>query len=772
MKRKLTLSVLCLFTYMGMYSQKDVRLTPNNAHQTVQVAQDQALELQLPAHPSTGYGWYLKSTAKSTSKLAQAGSWEFTPDNVTAAPGGTGTQTFHYTPTASGTSVMEFLYKRPWMGDASATDSYTITVITAGPYTGVPVAGNSVSSARTNNTTPSTLTTLPTSFNWQTAPTVAGINGIMTPVKDQGQCGSCWSFAANGSFESMINYWDSNVRNLSEQWLINCDAACSGCSGGWCPDDMFQTYGCVYAADLGYTAANGTCGSSYTYHEKITSHAQVNGSNPTDAQIKQAIYNYGPVWAGIDAGNNFQNYSSGVFSSSDGTSIDHAIVLCGWDDAQGCWFLRNSWGSSWGENGYMRIAYGTSGVGASAEYLVYKGIINHNLPPTASFISDLNNTCGAPVQFTDQSGNQPTSWLWNFGDGTTSALQNPTHTYTTSGAFSVTLTATNAFGNNGVTNNNMINVTLLSSPSTTGATRVGPGVVNLSASGTNTLNWYDAASGGNLVNTGTSYAPNLNVTTTYYVDNATAPAAQHTGLPTNAGTGAAGGYYTANNDRRLYFNVLSPMILQSVTIYAGTAGSRQIEILDSAGNSVALSAAFNATVGTNVVPLNITLPAKNNYAIKLSTASATNDLYRNSAGVSYPYTVNNLVSITGSDASSTPQNYYYYFYDWVVAAPGCMSPRVAVTGTINTATGIQNVTEPNATIKIYPNPNTGVFTVGGLEGENMVEIYDMVGKLVFQSLTANNASVVDLSGKDKGVYFYKISNTGSKNVKTGKVIVY
>ncbi|HXC06597.1 MAG TPA: C1 family peptidase, partial [Bacteroidia bacterium] len=550
---------------------------------------------------------------------------------------------------------------------------------------------------------------------------------------------------------------------------INCDNACSGCNGGWCPDDMFQTYGCVYEADLPYTAASGTCASSYTYHERITSHAQVNGTNPTDAQIKQAIYDYGPVWAGIDAGNNFQNYSGGVFSASDGTSIDHAIVLCGWDDTQGCWILRNSWNTSWGESGYMRIAYGTSGVGNSAEYLVYRGMISHAIPPVAAMTVNTTNTCSGAVQFTDKSSNTPTSWLWDFGDGTTSTLQNPTHTYASSGTFTVKLNATNSYGNNTATNSNYVTVNMLAAPTTTGATRVGPGVVNLSAtaSGTPTLNWYTTATGGTSVNTGATYSPTISATTTYYVADEPPSPSSNLGMANNA---AGGGYYTANTDRRLYFTVQNNMVLQSVTIYANTAGNRQIEIDDNTGAVVAQSAVFNATAGTNVVPLNITLAPGSGYAIKLSATSAM-DLFRNNTGCSYPYTVSGLASIDSSDASGATLSYYYYFYNWVVSAPNCVSPRTSVIGTVNTATGIQN-NGSLSSIRAYPNPNNGSFQIDGLENENTVEVFDVMGKLVLHSTAVNSSFTVDLQGNDKGVYFYRVLNTYTKESVTGKIMVY
>ncbi len=448
MKNSLRLVVLSLALSGSMFGQSFVRVTASQLNQQVTLHANEALEVRLPSKPSSGYGWYMRNSADQKRMqqgvLKQAGPYEFVSDIPAAPIGAPGTQIIKFTALGRGTTTLDLVYMRPWEGINTATDFFSAQIVSEGSYTGAPFSTMPATPVKQQNK--ATRTTLPATYSWLTL-------GDCTPCKDQGQCGCCWAFASVGSMECDVKIWDNNVRSFSEQWLINCDLTCSGCNGGWCPDSMFTIFGGVYEADLPFNAASGTstgtCASSYTYHEKPVGYQQI-AVNPTDAQIKQAIYDYGPVWAGVDAGNNFQAYTGGVMNATDGTSIDHAIVLVGWDDTQSCWILRNSWGTSWGiDNGYMMIGYGVSGVGNSATYFEYKsGIINHNVPPVADFAVNTPSTCGGAVQFTDNSINSPTSWAWNFGDGNSSVAQNPSHTYTASGTYTVTLVATNSFGNN------------------------------------------------------------------------------------------------------------------------------------------------------------------------------------------------------------------------------------------------------------------------------------------------------------------------------------
>lgn len=128
------------------------------------------------------------------------------------------------------------------------------------------------------------------------------------------------------------------------------------------------------------------CKSSCAHPYKIDSWGYVGSANgvPSVDAIKTAIYQYGPVAVAVAADSYFQSYTGGVFNRNSSSQVNHAVVLVGWDDSQQCWILRNSWGSGWGESGYMRIKYGVNQVGYGATYVVYKGGSTPTRPRTGT----------------------------------------------------------------------------------------------------------------------------------------------------------------------------------------------------------------------------------------------------------------------------------------------------------------------------------------------------------------------------------------------------
>ena len=220
---------------------------------------------------------------------------------------------------------------------------------------------------------------LPATFDWRT-------EGKVTDVRNQGPCGSCWAFGTVGVMESAILIQSGQAVDLSEQFLVSCNRNGWGCDGGWWAHDYHintlgyqqSVAGAVLESDMPYTATNGTCRTITNHPYKLTNWYSIAGYTvPSVDQIKNAISSYGPVAAAICTGPAFSGYSGGIFTTNESSTcpsgVNHAIVLTGWDDATQTWVLRNSWGPNWGEAGYMRIRWGTSNVGYSANYVVYTG---------------------------------------------------------------------------------------------------------------------------------------------------------------------------------------------------------------------------------------------------------------------------------------------------------------------------------------------------------------------------------------------------------------
>ena len=252
----------------------------------------------------------------------------------------------------------------------------------------------------------STVQTLPASYDWRS------LNGV-TPIKNQGNCGSCWAFSTVGALESQILLQGGGTVPLSEQYLVSCNTSGWSCNGGWFAHDYHMDLsgqdnngpGAVLTASDPYTGTNAACKASYNHPYKLTSWAYVGSENavPSVNAIKQAIYTYGPISIAVCAGPKFQGYSGGIFNTDESSYcgsgvINHAVVLVGWNDnggTDGYWILRNSWGTSWGLAGYMYIAYGMSQVGYGANFIEYAGGTPNPPPVSVSVPAVVGDTQAA-----------------------------------------------------------------------------------------------------------------------------------------------------------------------------------------------------------------------------------------------------------------------------------------------------------------------------------------------------------------------------------------
>jgi hypothetical protein len=190
--------------------------------------------------------------------------------------------------------------------------------------------------------------------------------GAVTPIKNQGQCGSCWSFSTTGSVEGAHAIASGNLVSLSEQQLCDCSDAYGnqGCNGGLM-DNAFKYIiangGLDTEADYPYTARDGTCDKAKEAKHvvAITGYTDVPQNN--EAQLAAAVA-IGPVSVAIEADQQaFQMYTSGVFDAACGHNLDHGVLAVGYTDDY--WIVKNSWGESWGDQGYIMMKRGVGAEG-------------------------------------------------------------------------------------------------------------------------------------------------------------------------------------------------------------------------------------------------------------------------------------------------------------------------------------------------------------------------------------------------------------------------
>ncbi|KAF4714486.1 hypothetical protein FOZ63_007109 [Perkinsus olseni] len=218
----------------------------------------------------------------------------------------------------------------------------------------------------------------PTSVDWRG-------KGVLNPIKDQGQCGSCWAFSANGALEAQYAITKKKLLSFSEKQLNDCSSSYGnqGCRGG------LMEYAYKYIRDKGidlestypYEDENDTCDSSLQSKADGLPVGEVTGFtflSKTDSALVEAVAK-APVSVALYANKAFHHYSQGVFSdtSCNGHQMNHAAVVVGYGSQGGddYYIIRNSWGTDWGQKGYMYLKRGVSGEGQCS-------ILNYMLVPT------------------------------------------------------------------------------------------------------------------------------------------------------------------------------------------------------------------------------------------------------------------------------------------------------------------------------------------------------------------------------------------------------
>lgn len=344
--------------------------------------------LNLEARNTTGYLWEVLSEDGALYTQSELSVFNMRYQGY----GAPAIQTIQLDAVGTGPASVHLVYRRPFEADASISTKLNIWMpIAANLELSDPTPTDLQPHASSSTEESSALAellpkALPSSWDWRT-------QGIVPPIRDQGGCGSCWAFGTVGAMESALKKSGGPLTNLSEQYLISCNTDGWSCNGGW--DSHEYNYnvlgkkqtkaGAVLESDKRYSASNGTCNVALNHPYKLSGWGYVGGFNsntywysiPTYAQIKNAIYTYGPITAGVCVGNAFASYTGGLFTTNEKETCNygfayapnHLIVLVGWNDANQSLILRNSWNTSWGNSGYMNIKYGTSLIGIAPTWV-------------------------------------------------------------------------------------------------------------------------------------------------------------------------------------------------------------------------------------------------------------------------------------------------------------------------------------------------------------------------------------------------------------------
>lgn len=440
-------------------------------------------------------------------------------------------------------------------------------------------------------------------------------------------------------------------------------------------------------------------------------------------------------------------------------------------------------------------------------------------PPYAIISANNTNSCSGTINFYDNSLNIPNSWLWDFGDGTTSTQQNPVHTYQNQGNYTVSLTVSNNLGSDSVVETNYITVTFNPAPiaynDTVCADSSSFNLISYSTNGT--TRWYNDTISNNIIFSGNVFnTPLLYSSTDYYLteDPPTIPGGP---LDTNIGNGSF--FYGL---RHMIFDSYAECNIVSADVYADVTNTITFEVRDNNGN-VLDDTTINVIQGKQTLLLDLDIPIGNN--LQLGLNSTNSGLYRNNTGSTFPQNVGNLLSFTSANITSTQDNWYYYYnlqvqenckskyakvtavlnsplaipvisqnnnqlstinnplysYQWYLAgAPisGANTSSITITQngsySVNVSYGGCNqpsinfnaiytgINEQRDKINIYPNPIRDICEINSNQIIESLSVLDVGGRIIYEYLGISSYNyILDLSQLKNGIYFAKVNTTDS-----------
>lgn len=246
--------------------------------------------------------------------------------------------------------------------------TFTLAMNHFGDLTSDEFVANHVGKLTLTNETSTILESMPAVANdvdWRS-------RGAVTSVKNQGNCGSCWAFSTAAGVEGYGATHGAGLVDLAPQELVDCDTGDNGCNGGL-PSNALRyvasNKGLNTWSDYPYKGVKGSCGKKAKHVAPISGVRSCTGENGISSCL-----NNGPVSVAIEADKtDFQYYRGGVFNSANcGTSIDHAVTAVGMIQYQNqpVWIIKNSWGTTWGDAGYMYMIRGKNMCGISNSYSV------------------------------------------------------------------------------------------------------------------------------------------------------------------------------------------------------------------------------------------------------------------------------------------------------------------------------------------------------------------------------------------------------------------
>ena len=374
--------------------------------------------------------------------------------------------------------------------------------------------------------------------------------------------------------------------------------------------------------------------------------------------------------------------------------------------------------------------------------------------PLALFSVLDSSLCSGNISFVDESFYQPNYWSWNFGDGTYSNLQNPTHTYLNDGIYDVSLFVSNLLGQDSIFQTGIITINLLPPPIAYNDTSyVSPAIFTLTSLA-NTVNWYTDTLASGPIATGSPFiTPSLSNNTTYYIREIGGLSSYGGPLDTSIGTGS---YYYG--DKHLIFDSYVACNLVSADFYAEQTNAIIFEVRDNNGNVID-DTTITVYSGMQTLYLDFDIPIGNDLQLGLGNINA--GLYKNNNGAVFPYSISNFISITGANNSGTQNNWYNYYN--LQFKEKCISNFSEATAVFMLPSIVKSI--DNDKLLVYPNPTTNLVNISNDQTIYSISIFDMNGSLILNKSYQKNNISINTSDFAKGVYSVKIVSMDNSSVR-------